>query len=267
MYKTEAIAGLLLAALLILGACTPAPPPAPAEFEVISLDITPIEVEAGETVSITAVVKNIGGSEGTYAAVLTVNRATVETKEVIIAPGASRTITFSLVKEAVGTYEIGIGKMSSSLMVKEKQPAIEVELDVDSTNPEGVKFVAPQSGSYEITIVRGATSHLLETDPNWAKYGGWRTCVVLYINKPVEWGGPQLGEPQFGVEPINFDQGLGSEVYCPTIEEAEAAGQGSSTTVHLGRNDYIIALEHDHLDYYADNRGTITLRIVGYYQE
>jgi hypothetical protein len=29
------------------------------------------------------------------------------------------------------------------------------EVEVDSSNPEGVKFVAPESGSYEITIVGG----------------------------------------------------------------------------------------------------------------
>ena len=144
---------------------------------------------------------------------------------------------------------------------------VDVQLEVDSTNPEGVKFVAPGSGSYEITIVRGATSHLPETDPSWAKYGGWRTWIILYINKPVEWGGPLLGDPQWGIESINFDDALGVDEYYPTIEEVEAAGQDSSVTINLDKDDYIIALEHDHLDYYSDNSGTITIRIVGYYEE
>lgn len=265
MHKARIVGILLIAMSLVLGACAPAP--APAEFEVVSLDIAPPEVTAGETVSITAEVENIGGSEGSYATVLTVDGVSIETKEVAIAPGESETITFSLVKDAAGTYEIGIGGLSSSLMVKPAPVYIEVELDVDSINPEGVKFVAPGSGSYEITIVGGATSHLPETDQNWAKYGGWRTVVILYINKPVEWGGPVLGDPQFGVEPINFDEVLGSKGYYPTIEEAEATGQGSSVTVPLDKDDYIIVLEHDHLDYYSDNSGTITIRITGYYQE
>jgi len=138
-----------------------------------------------------------------------------------------------------------------------------MELEVDSTNPEGVKFIAPGSGSYEITIVGGATCHLPETDPNWSIYGGWRTGVVLYINKPVEWGEPT----EWGPQPINFDYAIGSAEHYPTIKEAEAAGQGSSVTVPLDKDNYIIALEHDHIDYYYDNSGTITIRIAGYYQE
>jgi len=79
----------------------------------------------------------------------------------------------------------------------------------------------------------------------------------------VEWGGPQLGDPQWGIEPINFDEALGLDERHPTIDEVEAAGQGSSVTVHLDKDDYIIALEHDHLDYYSDNSGTIKIRITG----
>jgi hypothetical protein len=142
----------------------------------------------------------------------------------------------------------------------------EVELVVDATNPEGVRFVAPGDGSYEITIISGATCHILETDPNWSEYGGWRTSVVLYINKPIEWGEPEENI-QYGLVPVNFDYRLGEGKYVPTIEEAEATGIGSSVTLDLAKNDYIIALEHDHFDYFYDNSGTITLLITGYYQK
>jgi len=140
MRKTLLILGtLLVTILLLLGACvpaptqapTPTPPPSAAKFEVISLDITPPEVTAGETVSITAVVKNIGGSEGTYAVILTVDGVTVETKEVAITPGSSKVVAFSLVKDTPGTYEIGIGELTSSLTIKEKLVVKEVELKYD----------------------------------------------------------------------------------------------------------------------------------------
>jgi len=150
MRKTLFILGtLLLTAFTILGACapapapvptpapatapSPAPTPAPAKFEVISLDITLPEVEAGETVSITVMVRNIGGSEGTYAAILTVDGITVETKEVALTPGSSKVVTFSLVEDTPGTYEIGIGELSSSLIVREK--LIELKYD-DGTSDE-----------------------------------------------------------------------------------------------------------------------------------
>ena len=131
---------LVLSMLITVGACAkpaPTPPPSIAEFEVISLDIKPPEAMAGETVSITAEVKNIGDSEGSYTAVLTVDGATVETKEVTLAPGASETVSFSLVKDAPGTYEIGIGELSSSLTVKEKLVVKEIELKYDDGEADG----------------------------------------------------------------------------------------------------------------------------------
>lgn len=74
----------------------------------------------GKTVSITAVVNNIGGSEGTYAAMLTIDGVLVEAKEVAITPGGSKVVTFSLAKDTPGTYEIDIGGLKSTLMVKEE---------------------------------------------------------------------------------------------------------------------------------------------------
>jgi len=113
---------LLVVAMIAMSACK-----TPAEFDLVSLDIVPPEVATGETVSVTAEVKNIGGSEGTYTAILTVDGVQVETKEVTLAPGASETVTFSLVKNIPGTYQVGIGDLSSSLTVKEMQ----VELKYD----------------------------------------------------------------------------------------------------------------------------------------
>lgn len=118
------IGALLVVVMLVLGACAPTPqvvaPPTPAAFEVISLDIKPQEVVAGETVTVTVVVKNIGGSEGTYAAILTVDGVFLETKEVALTPGSSTVVTFSLVKDTPGTYEISIGELSATLTIKEK---------------------------------------------------------------------------------------------------------------------------------------------------
>lgn len=106
----------------------PTPPPAPtlvpAEFEIISMNIKPMEAVAGETVSITAVIENIGGSEGTYAAMLTMDGILIEAKEVAIAPGSSKIVTFSLVEEIPGTYEIAIGNLTSTLTVEEGEEGL-----------------------------------------------------------------------------------------------------------------------------------------------
>ena len=126
---------LLAMALIVSPACK-----APAEFEVMSLDVTPLEVTAGDTVSITAEVENIGGSEGVYTAILTVDGVEVETKDIGVAPGTTETVTFSLVKEEVGTYKVAVGELGSSLTVKEKEPvfvAKEVELKYDDGDARG----------------------------------------------------------------------------------------------------------------------------------
>jgi hypothetical protein len=126
---------ILVSTTLLLPACAEKEE---AAFEVISLNVEPTEVTAGETVSITAEVSNTGGSEGTYAAVLTVDGATVETKQVTLAAGASQTVTFSLAKDNPGTYEIGVDGLTSSLTVEPKLVAKEVELKYDDDTSDGV---------------------------------------------------------------------------------------------------------------------------------
>jgi surface antigen len=132
------------------------------------------------------------------------------------------------------------------------------ELKVDSTNPQGVKFVAPENGSYEITISGGAWVHLPVTDPNWSIYGGWQSWLVIYKNKPVEWGNPTT----WGKQPTNFDYELGSEKSYSSQAEAIAANQGTSIKILLNKGEYVIALESDHQGYYYDNNGIVTIRII-----
>jgi hypothetical protein len=143
---------LLVVILLVFGACAPTstpaptPPPSPAKFEVVSLDIKPPEVMVGEAAGITAIVENTGGSEGTYAVILTVDGVTVEAKEVAITPGSSKVVTFSLVKDAPGTYEIGVEGLSSSLVVKEELVITEFELKYDDGRAEDFISAIPGYG-------------------------------------------------------------------------------------------------------------------------
>lgn len=99
----------------------PPPPPPPASFEVISLDIEPPEVMAGETIIITAEVKNTGNSEGTYTAVLTLDGEEIETKNTTVTPGITEVVTFSLVRDAAGIYRVKLAKLTRVLIVKDQQ--------------------------------------------------------------------------------------------------------------------------------------------------
>jgi len=127
----------------------PAPTLAPAEFEIVSMNIKPMIAVAGETVSITAVVKNIGGSEGTYAAMLTMDGVLIDANEVAITPGGSKVVTFSLVEEISGTYEISIGDLTSTLTIGEELVLKEIELKYDDGE---VKSFASQSSRWGYSV-------------------------------------------------------------------------------------------------------------------
>jgi len=87
-----------------------------AEFEVISIAISP-EAEVGENITITVIVKNIGRSGGTYTAILFIDGVQVEAKDITISAGATRTVSFSLVKDVEGTYVAKVGKISKTFTV------------------------------------------------------------------------------------------------------------------------------------------------------
>lgn len=113
---------LLVGALIVVGISIAAVAvitrPSPAKFEVISLAYSPTEAEVGLEVTIYARVKNVGGTMGTYEATLKINGEEVEVKEVTLALGETKTITFAIVKNIEGDYTIGVGGLTRSLIVK-----------------------------------------------------------------------------------------------------------------------------------------------------
>ncbi|MEE9399960.1 MAG: hypothetical protein V3V23_06805, partial [Dehalococcoidales bacterium] len=84
--------------LALLGCPGPAPPQTPtqapepavkAEFEVSSLLLTPSEVIAGQTVTVSADVKNVGKVDGSYTTILSVDGTTVERTDITVSTGAT----------------------------------------------------------------------------------------------------------------------------------------------------------------------------------
>lgn len=133
--KKMLVAGLLLLVITITMsvACTSsASSPSSAKFEITSLDIKPTEVTVGETAKISARVTNTGGAGGFYSATLSVDGKKIDTKTINLDPGSTQAVTFSLLKDTAGTYEIGIGESSATLTVKSKLVAKQVELKYDN---------------------------------------------------------------------------------------------------------------------------------------
>lgn len=170
------ITSLLLMALIVSPACQKAP----AEFEIASLEIAPLEVAAGEPVGISAEVRNIGGTAGTYTATLTIDGLKIQTKVVKVAPGTTEAVAFVVVRDEPGTYHVEVNELSGTLSVvkpaeftvsnlvinpaiTEVGEAVTVAADVTNTGEVEGSYSAAllidgsQVETRELTVAPGAT--------------------------------------------------------------------------------------------------------------
>jgi len=194
------IIGVLLITVLLLGACAPAPAPATvptptpapapkpesaAQFEVVSLHVTPTQVTAGETVTVKAEVKNIGGSEGVYTAILTVNGVEVETKDIVVAPGATETVAFSLVKDKTGTYNIELGSLTGTLSVSP------IPVPIYYSNPQTYRVIR----TFTIQNETARIDRLGVWMPAVVDWDSQRNVVTEETTPPTSsvWNDPQSG--------------------------------------------------------------------------
>ncbi len=99
----------------------------PASFTISNLAVAPSEVEAGDEVTISATVTNVGGTEGSYSFALEINGVAEETKTVMLAAGASATVEFRVTKEDAGTYSVEVGELQSEFTVKEPPAPFPIE--------------------------------------------------------------------------------------------------------------------------------------------
>jgi hypothetical protein len=106
----------------LLGTVVVKAPEAPAAFTISALIISPAEVNIGESVTISAIVTNVGDLTGTYKVTLKIDGAVVEEKEVTLARGASQKIDFHTAKDTLGTYAVDVNGLSGSFAVGEIPP-------------------------------------------------------------------------------------------------------------------------------------------------
>lgn len=102
----------------LLQACAEAQP----SFEVLSLDITPAKIITGEKATIDVEIRNNDTKAVTYNVPLIVNGVADDRRSVMLAPGATESISFTLTKSQAGTYRISIGSRESTLMVEMPLP-------------------------------------------------------------------------------------------------------------------------------------------------
>lgn len=133
---------------------------------------------------------------------------------------------------------------------------VDVTLDVTASSTAGVTFVAPESGTYTLTLLSGAFCYLPQQPGQSSPYDGWLTQVQFY-KKAVKWGAPD----EWGKHPIDADGSVGNGDHLPTRAQAEAAGKGACATVELEKGQSLTFLVSDGSDWYGDNEGSVKVGI------
>ena len=91
--------------------------PSAEAFVVSDLTIDPGKVKTGETVTISAKATNSSIAAGPYTVVLKLNDEAVDRKTITLSAGESQTLTFTVTKDAAGTYTIDVNGLTGSLVV------------------------------------------------------------------------------------------------------------------------------------------------------
>jgi hypothetical protein len=103
----------------VIAPIPPPPPPAPAAFTTGMLNVTPAEVEIGEAVGISVLLRNTGEEVGSYPLALRINGTAAETKEITLAGGESKTVVFTTTMEEAGDYPVAVDELSGSFTVNQ----------------------------------------------------------------------------------------------------------------------------------------------------
>ncbi len=95
----------------------------PASFIISNLAVVPGEVNASGEVTISALVTNIGNSEGTYTAVLKINGVEETRKDITLGAGQNGTVVFNIAKSTGGIYSVDIAGNAGQFTVIAPPPA------------------------------------------------------------------------------------------------------------------------------------------------
>lgn len=128
---------IVLALSLPLQACQPA---SANNFEVLSLELNPdYKVIVNEKFTVTADISNTGTSEASYVVPVMVNGIADDRKSILVAPGKSQQVQFTLARSSPGTYEIRVGDKSASIEVEKSLPAVlklsDLKINMEQANP------------------------------------------------------------------------------------------------------------------------------------
>ena len=129
--KTHIIFLLALTLTAVLCACAQQPQEQPPAFETVSLVVAPSPVLAGEEATVTAQVANTGGLAGNFKSELTMNGEPMASRVIMILPGKTGKLSFTVSPDKPGMYKIQLGDASTTFQVKAVEER-DVELKYDN---------------------------------------------------------------------------------------------------------------------------------------
>jgi hypothetical protein len=138
------------------------PPPVPNQpyFAVHDLRVEPDVVRVDEPVSITAGIKNVGGSTGSYNLVLQVGGQPVQTTAVELAAGEATTVSWTVTRAQLATYDVRVEHLTDSFRVR----APIVALSASTVDAPGAPPVAALAGATVELLDGGAVVPVGKTD-------------------------------------------------------------------------------------------------------
>jgi hypothetical protein len=100
------VKGLLVVSLTVILVLALLPGCKSAEFEFSSIFLTPDEIIAGEVMHAEVTIRNTGGAEGVYTVRITFDGQLMESRDVILTPGATENVSFTLYPEEPEKYTL-----------------------------------------------------------------------------------------------------------------------------------------------------------------
>ena len=133
-----------------------------AEVEFSNIDISKTFVEPGEETTISADVTNIGDMEGVTTVELLINEIIVDSQEVTLTPDETKTVSFTVSRDEIGTYQVDIGGLKGSFQVTivPPVPAIIEGTVTDEETGEPISGATVTADGYIITTGTDGTYSL-----------------------------------------------------------------------------------------------------------
>ncbi len=95
-----------------------------AQFELGELDINPAQAEIGEPVTISTIVQNTGQLEGSYTLTLRIDGEIEQSRVITLAAGERRQLSFTVSKDASGTYAVDVNGLTGEFIVLAPEPSL-----------------------------------------------------------------------------------------------------------------------------------------------